>query len=687
MDDLVYIDQTLHGYADGHQLLATSIDLSAEQQSVLLIMSDLSGPAFRSGYEAYLTGYPLSGGAFYCLARTWFAPELPRPGCVWTQTLILRAEDLARIRDFDSVAALFLRPTSLSEVGGYCRRLRLDPRSSISRKDLTDIRSILRALYDGASNIVISSETSERYETTLLAIFEQQWPRLRRSFRFCSGALSLRDREFDVSVSPPEVTHSISQTSISIPRSQIDRPADEEWLDVACLDVIERKIGGEYRTFLWRHGPDFLSGREVFRSLTEIYCLLRGSDTQANLEGLFSAIGHYYPAPDVAVRLKSSIFGREKARHGRSESEAHLLKLLVSHPSTSSIPPEISNIRARAHDLAREDLTSASDIAGLASQLGGEQASEFLAGFFENSQWPAEYLELAPTDLLSSLLAKQPNLLDRAPLWRRDDRIDWVTKFFSQIASDDNLLRRSVLSMMEAHAWDALSKLISFSGEPAARTLFLLIDADASEVIDYPDSMFSDLSRHQEVWMSLIHTAQLGPRALKFLSAELDPRSWFVRRVSLKSWSIILGTGFRFNSGSRELRSAVFLLSIGLSSWETDGAPFVASSFSTVYASAGANRIDDALWQQLEPNLSWYSPSWDKCARLVRTVTRAFHERPWSLQEFLLTFKSKHELGRALREFDDSFGGYRFIKNLRKTIQSGSIKASDEQLTVLNSFS
>lgn len=59
---------------------------------------DLSGPAFRTGFESYLTGYPLKTFGLYCFARTWFALELPRPGCVWTHTLIIKNEDGAEPR-------------------------------------------------------------------------------------------------------------------------------------------------------------------------------------------------------------------------------------------------------------------------------------------------------------------------------------------------------------------------------------------------------------------------------------------------------------------------------------------------------------------------------------------------------------------------------------------------------------
>lgn len=112
MAHVIQLDQTLHGYGDGHQLLASSLNLTREQQWQMLVMSDLSGHSFRAGFDSYITGYPLEDGGHYCLARTWFAPELPRPGCVWTHTILISDTDVAQISDFQSVLPHFRRPSS-----------------------------------------------------------------------------------------------------------------------------------------------------------------------------------------------------------------------------------------------------------------------------------------------------------------------------------------------------------------------------------------------------------------------------------------------------------------------------------------------------------------------------------------------------------------------------------------------
>jgi hypothetical protein len=681
MREAIYIDQALHGYADGHQLLATSADLTSEQQSTLLIMSDLSGPAFRSGYESYLTGYPLSGGAVYCLARTWFAPELPRPGCVWTQTFLIKAEDLARIADFDQVSELFQRPTGPSELGGYCRRLVLDQRTLASSRLPIDGQAILRALYDGGKQVVISSESSLNYEPLLLAIFEQQWPKLRRSFRFCSGALSLRDTDFELSVSPPEATHSLSEEGILISNKYVGRHS-EDWLRVANSDLIQREQKTEYRNFLWHFGPDLTEGRAAFRPLTEIYCLLSAEEVSA--EKLLSAVGHFYPQPTAAVRLKAAIFGADSEQPALLGKEAIILKLLVSHPLASTIPTKTADVRTRARTIATNDMTAAVEIATLASELGGEYAQQFIEGFLENDDWSPDFIGDVPSELLIIFLDKHPALLSQRSIWLRIDRMGLVSRFFPQLAEDPNLLRDSISSMIEVGAWDTISRLIDHCGATAANEMFSLIDANTSEFIDYPDLIYSDLSKRNDAWMDLIQSDRLGPRALKFLSADLDPRSWHVRRLEFRRWAGMLETNSQFASPQRALRSAVFSLSVGLSSWSVDAAKFVSKSFSLIYSAAASDEIDDYLWQQLEPNLSWYSPSWDKCARLMRSVARAFRERSWPLQEFFLTFKSEQELSRALAEIDETYGGYRFIREVKESVLTRSVLVSAEQLAVID---
>src|SRR5258706_9493445 len=105
MEEIV-VHQTLHGYSDGHSLLATSSDLSSEEKFSLLKMSDLSGSISGSEFDPYITAYPLSN-QFYAIAKTWPASEMPRPGCVWTHTILVSPATLGRIENLAELVKLF----------------------------------------------------------------------------------------------------------------------------------------------------------------------------------------------------------------------------------------------------------------------------------------------------------------------------------------------------------------------------------------------------------------------------------------------------------------------------------------------------------------------------------------------------------------------------------------------------
>lgn len=684
MSDLIYIDQTLHGYADGHQLLATSTDLTSAEQSSLLITSDLSGPAFREGYDTYLTGYPLPGGTFYCLARTWFAPELPRPGCVWTQSFLIKMEDIARITCVDCLNAMFQRPTSSLDSGAYSRRLALDPQlHSASQIELNGIPT-LKELYGDKRNAVIFCDNSRSYEPLVLAIFEQQWPKLRRSFRFCTGSLSLRGNEFDLSVSPPEAKHSIGANSVSIPLRLPFLGPEDEWLNIANDDLVTRKPRTDYRTFLWHYGPDTVDGRAAFRPLTEIFSLLKSGDSEPSSESLLAAIGHFYPEPSAAQRLKANLFGKAKKPTIKAWGEANILRLLVSHPQAASIPSNVADVRDRAYDLLTSDVDAAVHLAMLASELGGPHAEAFLEGFFDSEDLSSQFIQELPPTLLALSLKRYPALITRVALWLRPDRVDLLGTLLSILGSDAVLLRETIDSMIAANAWDAVSIVIAHCGLDAISAVFEIIEDDASEYISYSDSLFSDLTKNGNSWLELARKGLLGPRSLKFLSAELDPRAWHVRQLGTTTWIEATKSNADFSSPRRKLRSSIFFLSLSLSLFGVGAALLAREGFRIVYKAAESDKIEQGLWDQLEPNLSWYRPSWDKCARLIRSVARAFKDKDWDPAVFFDIFSASSELHKALQELDDTIGGRRYIAEMKRQLNIGQLELSSEQRRALD---
>lgn len=126
----IKVEQTLHGYSEGHRLIEGSLKLPQSDARTMLMLSDASGSGSRIPASGYITGYPLAESGKYVIARTWAAPEMSRPGCVWTHSLLIDFADLARLGSVDDLLERFQRPSAR---GGSAFAIQLEVLVSRSR--------------------------------------------------------------------------------------------------------------------------------------------------------------------------------------------------------------------------------------------------------------------------------------------------------------------------------------------------------------------------------------------------------------------------------------------------------------------------------------------------------------------------------------------------------------------------
>ena len=177
----------------------------------MLLMSDLLTSALRGDDDSYLCGYPLRSTGRYALARTWLAQELPRPGCVWTHSLVVDDETIASSAMWE-VMRLHRRPTGL-DTSGYRDRAQISQNNESAATEsgrstplysIDRARRVVRALYGTAGRQVAvpatdGSADSWPDEALALAVWQQMLPRLRQGFFFCTRtAGGLEDLDFDV---------------------------------------------------------------------------------------------------------------------------------------------------------------------------------------------------------------------------------------------------------------------------------------------------------------------------------------------------------------------------------------------------------------------------------------------------------------------------------------------------------
>jgi len=387
---MIRINQTLHGYADGHRLLAASTPFMRETKRIMLVLSDMSGSSMRKGFESYLTGYPLEYIETYVIAKTWYAPEMKRPGCVWTHSMLIDFSDMAQITDFGFLSESFTRPDEKFDFSIYKKPIQIsNSPSGISGNNNFDfskdmIESILTALY-GLENkqIFIVSDSTEKFENLFFAILSQQWPELRQTFYFCTGSLSnleIDNKTFHFQVIPENLSTSlrskIKAEFIDISEQQEKTTNIPLWVTSAYEDLFLRGKT-DLRKFLSKFGADMPNNRRTFSYLTGIFALVNAiRQKKASVPDLLEKLNRFFPKPNEAVKLKELILAGQEFKIA---PESEFLIELITTPHYTSLDPDNLDITVRAEQF----WISNSDKAHLViSQLFEAEPNPFTEKFF-----------------------------------------------------------------------------------------------------------------------------------------------------------------------------------------------------------------------------------------------------------------------------------------------------------------
>lgn len=199
------LDEQIHGYRQGHQLLSSTIRLPKDDQDLIDRLSDIAGPLGpKERFAPYVTFYPLPSGSHYVVAKTWQDIDAPRAGCVRTRSIFVPMAAWVDLRNIAGIVDL------ISELGAVepAKKRKLlnteafplaviDPRQGIE---------LIEALFleDRAPIVVFDSDYAE---ALTLRVITALWPSFRRNFSastFCRSPRSMGRRSFDLVFAPKD---------------------------------------------------------------------------------------------------------------------------------------------------------------------------------------------------------------------------------------------------------------------------------------------------------------------------------------------------------------------------------------------------------------------------------------------------------------------------------------------------
>lgn len=677
------VQQTLHGYAEGHRMLAGSVSLSAKDMRTLLTMSDISGPGARIDPSGYLTGYPLAESGVYALARTWAAPEMPRPGCVWTHTLLIDFADLATLASLAELDVLFRRP-ELPTYGNYNKPLGVGNAPvarALTADDLKWSRKLLSALYGKPGERVIAARPVEvDVDSVVLAIWGQQWPRLRRGFRFCT--LVAADRSYEGNVFDLQLLHATDRGGKARFQKAVDGDSAtgevRPWIEEAMSDLANPNVFG-LRSFLHTTGSDVDFGRVAFGSLCRVHQCLREMPASSN-------------AFHTSIDVITSELPPNQARSARMA----IAKLGVLHVEILDDVAldfilrhldlvDMDTVRSGALRLGRAIWKG--DPGRLVSLLGKEGSSQVVA---ESALAAFSVLELlegldrVPV-LAAVVLQHRPEIAYESRFWALQE-ID-VAEVFAMLGNDDDKAAQVIGAVMAADRSDLAGRCLSrWGAHSVLETCMFQVESGGTTSLT---PWVMGAARDSIAVAELLASGKTLPWDILVMLARGIGADGVPNEIGEDPWIVAIRnvTGRLSEDAHNFFYSYLLCRALGYRS--RSSAELARLGFESTYRAIELNALPNDAWSALEPRLPWSISwfDWNSCSRLRSAVVGLFVDRDLSPEVFVALVESDELFLQLVETASQSWKGRKYLGRVYSVIANNLSHPFDLRLGALERYS
>ena len=670
------LEQLLHGYSDGHRLLQGSRKIPDDLSRLVLRMSDLSGSSQVEAFDEYLTGYPLPSLSFYAFARTWYAPEMPRPGCVWTHTLLIPFSVLEKSIRLDVFASLFKRPSGSANQEGYDKSIPLSNiwdrtfPSSVAPTPNTLSHLLFQFYADDDRPMLLPAQTSRQFEAEVLALWSQQWPALRKQLTFCTGSLSARTygkQPLDLQCIPASRAREIS-LSIGAESSHSPDILDlgtnlPEWAIAAANDA-SAVDNGSLRDFLWSvAGPS--TNRHDFGLFIRIFEALHET---RNVSELLSIVANTFPTDKDGSDLKHRLLGpSEQSGTERSFNETDILFALATTEHYSSFDSSALELRKRGASLWASSESAVELLTRLFHVALNPIGEEVLSGLISTvTSDNALVVAANHPELLPTLFREKPDLAVSTSLWCHGG--DRKRELFDSVAAheglDPSVIEGVVSAVLDIDADWLILRALEVWRKDGVYAVLNWIDRRGGEM---SEACRQSLTFHVRAVMEWVRDhPDCRLESLISIAHVVAPYSNDCTQYDSTVWRNLVNALRNDRQGSELTYVCTFILALGLGNAPPRALDLLSESFERIHDTAGRNQLGDDAWvimEPLVPQLSRYS-NWDKCERLRRALVIAFVRHRWTTSALKEVVREKTLRKQVLKSARKVDGGEEYFSTI-----------------------
>ena len=622
---MLAIDQQLFGYENGHHLLASSCKLLSGDQRTLEILSDYSGSMIPPGFDGYITGYPFLDSGYYALSMTWIANELPRPGCVWTHTLLIpfqvTSDELKQI----NIQDLFARPDM--EIGqwksNYEKPIKVSENINTNEKPVIlseYASSIMYYLSKQNKNLIISTENPEPYKKALIELIYGMGLSYFKEVSFCTAAFSRKKGKENL-------------FSIQITESGTNRSVWKNTNDCEMLSSIDVKSNLTETHQIITELIGFVEGiqnRDITRG--KIQCVFklyesimqgRIEDVLANLLCTRQAFANKEDQHKIIEKTINSLLEHQ------SFSTDVLIYLCIETENGQNIKDQFDEyavekivdyiiLRDKKELLSVIKLLLDSDLNSIGEIILQRLLKQMPLGMFETIIF--DYPQT-----IGSIVSANWEFAKLALVWKQPYEIQCdvllaLTGVFSKTEADRHNLR------------DVLFAIFRHSKAPVEKQVYNVFGTYAIEMF-FRWSQENPNSPNKRRWVNLcgydlktsIFELLVGPHEGIFADVMkvLSPNDPAMHLISDLEWRDLIERYCAFDApNERKNALAVFLLQYILDRKRKIPEDIASFAFLEVHRILEKDNLTEAQWEKLGPllpELKWHK-MWDKCKRLRKAA-------------------------------------------------------------------
>lgn len=618
---MIQLHQMLHGYKLGHNYIQGSIVLpSSHDMDKIATLSDWSEYVGVDNMRDYITAYPLDESPYYVVAKTWYADEMRRPGCVWTHSLLIHKYELSKITDFCNLLYIFEVPLK-ENYESYSKPRAFVEDAKEAETHLSEIgenraADLYESLLSSSPSFIMSEFPSYQCQELFLSLLNYLPSEILMNKSFCSGTAAPRAYDGKY-LSLQFVTHDGNAVKY------LSNKFTASWSQLVGTSVVNKR---PQVANLIRHYQDELGDSvEKLSGFLNVVVLINRTckeeeEKQQVLLEIIDTLSQAFPLQDEGRVFKSAVFQPSLARDFGGEEN---FLYTISTVDVTSFTKEQVDYEKRLHNL------STAQFLDLVKKLySSEKLNEWgLQTVKEVAQYITytEIADLRKTDkaFFLTIISGSPELFNQI-VW--SDFTKEELHSILSVFSDKNMINAF-------KHWKELLKNMLEQEVPIARELAqMAFSHDRSCVGEYLS--YLNTSNHQmqvSVSRELEHYPEFVLEWLsKATTINFDVAYVLINSIDevgslvKKKGSIIWMPFHNMLKKDAPIQFYVFLYRLSFNWQDKAALMYLQKAFYPIHKLLLQDKLEYNFWYRVEPYTEhlFFIQNWDKCKKMRKMVIR-----------------------------------------------------------------